>query len=85
LARDADLLIYDSQYTVEQLRGDRKGWGHSGWEEGVRVCQDARVKEFVLFHHDPDRNDEAVDQLLATARSRFPNSRAASEGMEITL
>ena len=43
------------------------------------------MKEFVLFHHDPDRNDAAVDQLLATARSRFPNSRAAFEGMEITL
>jgi ribonuclease BN (tRNA processing enzyme) len=43
------------------------------------------VKELILFHHDPDRNDEAVDQLLATARSRFPNSRAAYQGLEITL
>ena len=85
LARDTDLLIYDSQYTMEQLHGDRKGWGHSGWEEGVRVCQEAGVKEFILFHHDPDRNDEGVDRLLATARSRFPNSRAAYEGLEIAL
>ena len=85
LARGADLLIYDSQFTMEQLSGERKGWGHSSWEEGVRVCREAGVKEFVLFHHDPDRNDEAVDQLLAITRTRFPNSRAAYEGLEIVL
>jgi phosphoribosyl 1,2-cyclic phosphodiesterase len=85
LARGADLLIYDSQYTWDQIRGKKKGWGHSTWEEGVRICQEAGIKEFVLFHHDPDRNDEGVDQLQEIARARFPNSRAAFEGMEIVL
>lgn len=85
LARGADLLIYDSQYSSDQVRGAKRGWGHSTWEEGVSVCQDAGVKEFILFHHDPDRNDDAVDELQKIARVRFPNSRAAFEGMEIVL
>jgi phosphoribosyl 1,2-cyclic phosphodiesterase len=85
LARGTDLLIYDSQYTWDQIRGLKHGWGHSSWEEGARVCEEAGVKQFVLFHHDPDRNDAAVDQLQEIARARFSNSRAAYEGMEIVL
>ena len=85
LARDADALIYDSQYSQSQLDGEKKGWGHSSWEEGVRICQDAGVKELVLFHHDPDSNDHVVDEIQAVARSRFTNSRAAYEVMEIVL
>lgn len=85
LARGADLLIYDSQYTREQLGTEKKGWGHSTWEEGVRVCQEAGVKQLVLFHHDPDSDDRTIDHLQEIARARFPNSHAAYEGMEIIL
>jgi len=85
LSHHADVLIYDSQYSQSQLDGEKKGWGHSSWEEGVRICQDAGVQELVLFHHDPDSDDHTVDQIQAVARSRFPSSRAAYEGMEIIL
>ena len=36
LARGADVLIYDAQYTVEEYAGKR-GWGHSTAEEGARL------------------------------------------------
>jgi phosphoribosyl 1,2-cyclic phosphodiesterase len=85
LACDADVLIYDSQYTREQLGNEKQGWGHSTWEEGLRICQEAGVKELILFHHDPDRDDQAIDRLQAEARARFPNTRAAAEGLEIIL
>jgi phosphoribosyl 1,2-cyclic phosphodiesterase len=85
LARGADVLVYDAQYSQEELGRDRKGWGHSSWEEGVRICEDAGVKQFILFHHDPDSDDKAIDRLQEIARARFPNSRAAFEGMEIVL
>jgi len=85
LARGADVLIFDSQYSPDQVQGAKKGWGHSTWEEGVHICQEAGIKQFILFHHDPDRNDAAVDELEAIARARFANSLAAYEGMEITL
>lgn len=84
-ARGADILIYDSQYSRAQLSNDKKGWGHSTWEEGVKVCQDASIKKFVLFHHDPDSDDAMIDRLQEKSRARFPNSEAAYEGLEIKI
>jgi phosphoribosyl 1,2-cyclic phosphodiesterase len=85
LARGADVLIYDSQYSPEQLASTRKGWGHSSWLEGVKVARDSKVANLVLFHHDPDSSDKAVDNYLSAARAEFPATWAASEGMSLTL
>jgi phosphoribosyl 1,2-cyclic phosphodiesterase len=85
LAQDADLLLYDSQYTPEQLEGEKKGWGHSSWKEGVRIAQERGVKRLVLYHHDPDSDDAYVDSLVAQARKEFPNTIGAAEGLEFCL
>ncbi|MGA8368239.1 MAG: MBL fold metallo-hydrolase [Candidatus Acidiferrales bacterium] len=85
LARGADVLIYDSQYSPDQLATTRKGWGHSTWLDGVKVARDSNVPNLVLFHHDPDSSDNAVDGFLSSARAEFPSTWAASEGMSITL
>lgn len=85
LARNADILIYDSQYTRAQLENEKKGWGHSTWEEGVEVCKETGAKQLILFHHDPDSDDQTIDTLQQKARARFANSVAAFEVMEIGL
>jgi hypothetical protein len=85
LAQDADLLLYDSQYTPHQSVGEKKGWGHSSWQEGVRIAQERGVKRLVLFHHDPDSDDAYVDSLVAQARKEFPNTMGAAEGLEFHL
>lgn len=85
LARNADLLMYDSQYTPERLQGENKGWGHSSWQEGVRIAQEQGVKRLALFHHDPDSDDACVDELVARARREFPNTTGAAEGLEFYL
>jgi phosphoribosyl 1,2-cyclic phosphodiesterase len=85
LAQDADLLLYDSQFTPQQAEGERKGWGHSTWQEGVRIALQHGVKRLVLFHHDPDSDDAFVDSLLARAQKEFPNTVAAAEGLEFCL
>ena len=85
LARGADLLIYDAQYTPEQLRGEKKGWGHSSWLEGTRIATECGVRRLMLFHHDPDHDDRFVDGLVARARQNFPAVEAAAEGTEINL
>ena len=85
LADGADVFINDAQYTPEQLATTRKGWGHSSWKEGVQVARDAGAKTLVLFHHDPDSTDRAVDTILRNARDEFDSVFAASEGMVITL
>ena len=85
LASGADVLVHDAQYTPEEVRTTRKGWGHSSFESAVRVAQDAGVSQLVLTSHDPDRSDAEVDQLRSMARAMFPHTDAAYEGMAIPL
>jgi phosphoribosyl 1,2-cyclic phosphodiesterase len=85
LARDADVFVYDSQYTPEQLAGEKRGWGHSTWAEGVKIASEVGVKRLILFHHDPDSDDAFVDQLAAEARKVFPQVTGAAEGLTIDL
>ena len=90
LSRDADVLIYDSQYTEDEYYGrngefPRKGWGHSTMREGLKVAEAANVEKFVLFHHDPTHNDEFVEKIEAEARQIFCKSIAAYEGLQINL
>jgi len=85
LAQGADVLIYDAQYSPEQLASTRKGWGHSCWLEGVKIARESKVKNLVLFHHDPDSSSATVDGFLLAARQEFASTWAAMEGMSITL
>jgi phosphoribosyl 1,2-cyclic phosphodiesterase/DNA-binding response OmpR family regulator len=88
--RDADLVIHDAQYTASEYPS-RVGWGHSTIEYAVDVAIAANVRELALYHHDPTRNDEAVDQLVKTARARVASAGAdlivtgAAEGSVIEL
>lgn len=84
LARDADLLIHDAQFTTEELI-QKKGWGHSTWEQAVEVAEVAGVKQLALFHHDPDHDDVFLLGLERQCRKRFSNSFFAREGVEISI
>ncbi len=84
LARDADLLIHDSQFTPEE-KMRWPDWGHSSWEEAVRVAQEANVKHLALFHHSPDRTDDELDAIEKMAQERFAGAFLAREGIEIEI
>ncbi len=84
LARGADVLIYDAQYTVEEYAGKR-GWGHSTAEEGARLAEAAGVGQLVLYHHDPTHDDWQIARIEAATRARFPNTVAAREGLTLSL
>jgi phosphoribosyl 1,2-cyclic phosphodiesterase len=83
-ARDADVLIYDAQYTPEEYESKR-GWGHSTWLQAARVARNSGVKRLVLIHHDPERDDSALHRLVDLARAEFPFTEAAREGCSIEL
>ncbi len=69
-----DLLIHDAQYLPEQLPS-RKGWGHSSYEEVVRLAQEAGVRNLLLTHHDPGRSDTQEREVVEKARRLVePNS-----------
>lgn len=83
LIREADLVIYDSTYTDEEYPKFR-GWGHSTWQEGVRLCDAAGAKTLVIFHHDPSHDDRFLDAVAAEAESLRPGTVVAREGMVLT-
>jgi hypothetical protein len=85
--RGADLVIHDAQYTGAEY-ATKAGWGHSTFEYAVAVCERAGVRQLALTHHDPLRDDEAVDRLLTEARGRLSYHTqleviAAAEGMTL--
>ncbi len=89
-ARDVDLLIYDAQFTPEEYEGavdgrPRRGWGHSTAQEGARLALKGRVRQLILFHHDPTHDDEKIRSIEREARAIFPNSLAAYEGLALHL
>jgi phosphoribosyl 1,2-cyclic phosphodiesterase len=85
LAEGADLLIYDAQDLPEEYEARKRGWGHSHWREATNVVMESGAKELILFHHDPDHDDECIDQVVRQARDCYPTVRAAAEGMSIVL
>ena len=80
LVAGTDLMIYDSTYTDKEFPA-RADWGHSTWEEGVRLADAAKVKTFVVFHHDPDHTDGFMDRVVIDVEKVRPGSVVAQEGM----
>jgi phosphoribosyl 1,2-cyclic phosphodiesterase len=90
-ARGADVLIHDAQYSEEHYRGlltgfpATQGYGHSTATMACEVAVAASVRTLILFHHEPAYDDPMLDSIEAAARKLFPDVRAASEGMELTV
>lgn len=84
LVRGADLMIYDCSYTDEEYAAKYKGWGHSTWEEGVRLCEAADVKRLAIFHHDPSHDDAFMDRIMTEAQAARPGTIVAREGMVLS-
>ena len=84
LIKDADLVIYDSTYTDAEFPS-YVGWGHSTWQEGVRLCQAAGARRLAIFHHEPGRDDDALDRIGAEAARQFSGAFIAREQETIYL
>jgi phosphoribosyl 1,2-cyclic phosphodiesterase len=87
---DADLVVHDAMFTADEM-DQFAGWGHSSHAEAVAVAAEAGVRRLVLFHHRPERTDDALDELFADARQRATRGNgnleviAGFEGLEISL
>ena len=82
LIKDADLVIYDCTYTDEEFP-KHVGWGHSTWQEGIRLCQAAGVKRLAIFHHDPYHEDAFMDSVAEQAAEMWDGAFVAKEGDKI--
>jgi ribonuclease BN (tRNA processing enzyme) len=64
--RDGDVLVHDATYFESEARG-RRGWGHSSAAEAAAIAVESGCRRLVLFHHEPDHDDEALSRLLDEA------------------
>jgi phosphoribosyl 1,2-cyclic phosphodiesterase len=88
IARGADVLLHDAQYTAEEY-ARRAGWGHSSLEQAVQFAQRAEVGRLIPFHHDPEHSDADLDAMESECRSLWgrPGDAPAfaQEGMQLPL
>ena len=80
LIEGADLVIYDGTYTDDEFP-NHITWGHSTWQEGLRMCEANDVKRYVLFHHDPGRDDDQLDEIGRQLEALRPGTVVAREGL----
>lgn len=86
----AKVLVHDTTYTTEEYDFHR-GWGHSTFRETTELALNAGVETLVLFHHEPRRTDEELDQRVAECRALVKERggtltvMAAAEGLTLTV
>ncbi len=82
LAKDADLLIHEAQYTDEELE-THQGWGHSSYRQAIEVAQLANAKQLAITHHDPDHDDEFLRKIEIECKGKFRDCVLARDYMTI--
>jgi phosphoribosyl 1,2-cyclic phosphodiesterase len=86
----ADVLIHDSQFLPKEYK-EKKMWGHSPFNYAVELALKSDSKLLVLFHHDPDHDDETIDRILKLSQKLINASDsdikclAAQEGLSINV
>jgi phosphoribosyl 1,2-cyclic phosphodiesterase len=84
-ASGADVLVHEAPYLPEEKQGPKSGWGHSSWEDAALTARAANVGRLFLTHHDPNRSDPDVFEILSMARRVFPNTDVATESTVLRL
>jgi phosphoribosyl 1,2-cyclic phosphodiesterase len=82
LARGAELLIHDCQYTDEEYP-EHVGWGHSPLNDALTFAQRTEAERLLLFHHDPLHSDNFLDSLLGTAIKRWEAIGRSADQIEL--
>lgn len=86
---EADLLIHDGQFTEQEYRAGRVGWGHSSIEHAISQAESSGSRRLALVHHDPTRTDAELDDLAERYGGLRPGSSLevcfAHEGLSIAL
>lgn len=86
----AELLVHDAQYSEEEL-DSHKGWGHSSYQEALKLAIDAGVRRLALHHHDPGRIDYEIDRFVTHCNRILREQHKSTdvfglmEGTEFTL
>lgn len=78
------LLVMDGQYADAEYP-KFKGWGHSTWQETVKVAKQCGVQRLLVSHHSPLRCDDELDALEKEVRRAMPAAALARGLMELVV
>ncbi len=88
---DADVLVLDSQYTVDDAL-QKENWGHSAFCYAIDFAHLFNIRELYLFHHEPTYDDKKLYSILKSAQWYSDNVcygevrvHLAVEGQQIIL
>lgn len=84
LMRGADLVLYDSNFTDAEFEWFRS-FGHSTWQEGVRLARAAEAKRIAFVHHSTFRADSELREIEAEAQKVFPGSFCARDFQVVSV
>jgi ribonuclease BN (tRNA processing enzyme) len=62
-----DLLIHEAQYFLEEYL-QKVGWGHSSVSNAAALVHKARIKRWLVTHHDPKHTDDELHSLAALSQ-----------------
>ncbi len=90
--RDADVLVFDSQYALSTV-WDKRDWGHSSPIIGKEIAMQAGISQLVLTHHDPANDDQKIEKMLRAAREYMSHDETrqqcevllAQDGLELSI
>lgn len=83
-SREADMIIWDAQYTPEELK-EKRGWGHSSWEQGIEMRKASGAKRIMMIHYSWEYADHILKAQEEMARAQDACCCFAKEGMEIVI
>lgn len=88
--KGADVVLHDTQYTAQEYRASKMGWGHSSFEYAINASHKAKAKKLYLFHHDPNRTDTELTELELRYQAQLEGKTSmrvemAREGTTIVL
>ncbi|MCM2475459.1 MBL fold metallo-hydrolase [Rhizobium sp. CG5] len=84
LAEGADLFLYDSAYCDEEMN-KYNGFGHSSWQQAIRVGEAANVQTIAMIHHSFFHEDKDLDRVAAQAKALFDRSHVVRDGQVFEL
>ncbi len=84
LIEGTDLLIYDCTYSDDEFPA-KVSWGHSTWQEAVRLAQAGHVRRLAIFHHEPDHDDRYMSKVEQEAKKILPTSFVARERQSVLV
>lgn len=84
LIEDADLVLYDACYCDEEM-ARFQGFGHSSWQQAIRLAKAANAKSVGFIHHSPMRDDASLDIIDQAAKEQFATAFVAHDGQVVDL